>query len=156
MKYFIKNINNYTDNFYQYNYKLLNIYQKRKLNKLQNIEDKKMSLLGLILVSQELNIDIKDIRYHNKKPYVKNKKYFSITHKYPYVGIAVSDCPIGIDIEILRDIDDATLKYLNSSNSIDALIDWTRKESLFKSNKKKNYQYKTMILNRKIIFTICN
>ena len=142
MQYFLKNINNYTDNFYQYNYKLLNVYQKRKINQLKNVEDKKLSLLGLILVAQELNINIKDIHYKKKKPYIKNKNlYFSITHKYPYVGIVVSHTPVGIDIETIRDVDKNTLEYLNCANSLDALIKWTRKESLIKCQNKKNIKF---------------
>lgn len=155
MKYFLKNIYNYTDYFYQYNYNLLNSYQKRKIKKLKNIDDKKLSLLGLILVSQELNVDINNIHYKNKKPYVKNNKYFSISHKNPYVCIAISDFSIGIDIEILREIDEATLKYLGVENSIEALIDWTRKESLIKAKLQKEYDIRTFILNKELVCSIC-
>lgn len=152
----IKNINSYPDDFYKEYYQKLNEYTKSKINKLKRIEDKKLSLLGQYLVANELNINPKNIHYLANVPYIINKDiYISITHKYPYVAIAISKNPIGLDLETVRSIDDVTIKYLNCQNSLDALITWTKKESLFKCPKKYENKFKTIIINKEIIITLC-
>lgn len=156
MKFLIKNINDFSNLYFKEYFSQLNIYQKRKINKIKRIEDKKLSLLALAIIAKELNIDIKEIYYRKKKPYIKNNKYISITHKNPFVGIAISDNCIGIDLEVTNDINKATLNYLQCQNSIEALIKWTRIESAIKrGNNNQNKKYKTIIINKKIIVSLC-
>ena len=156
MKYLIKNIESFDDDFYGNFYSQLNKYQKGKIDKLKNIKDKKLSMLGMILIALELKIPIREIHYCKKKPYVNfNNIYFSITHKYPYVGIVVANFPVGIDLEILRDIDYNTFGFLGCNNNLEIFIKWTRKESFFKKGNGKEYKFKTIIINKQIIFTIC-
>ncbi len=155
MVYLLQNIHHYPDSFYQTNYQLLNVYQKAKINKIKSLNNQKLSLLALALVAEKLNVPIKDIHYQNHRPYVKGDSYFSITHKYPYVGIAISNQPIGIDLEILKELPKPTLTYLASSNSLEALIKWTKKESLIKCLNKTNPTYQTIIIDHQLILTIC-
>lgn len=154
MDYKIKDCRCYDDLFWKKKYALLNDEQKEKIDHLKNVNDKKVSLLGLVLVSDMLSIPIKDIYYVNHKP-MTFKAHISITHKYPYVGVATSNKRVGIDIETMRNIDSATLKYLGVTDTMDAFILWTRKESLFKSSLKTNYQFKTWIVNREFIVSFC-
>ncbi len=155
LKLILKNINDYSDITYHKYYQSLNNYQKSKINKLKRIEDKKLSLLGMMLVAHELNINIKDIHYSKRKPYVKQNIYFSITHKYPYVGVIVSPYPVGIDLEILNRVKKCIQEYLNSSSSLEALINWTKKESIIKYGHLEPRRTQTIIINHKLIITIC-
>lgn len=156
MRFLIKDITLYSDDYYKDYYEKLNIYQKRKINKLKDSSNKKLTLLALIIISNELQINIKDIHYNRGKPYIKNNPYISITHKYPFVGVAISKKSIGIDIEILKEINQVTLNYLKCKNNIEALIKWTRKESIYKCGDIKNKKVRTIILNKKVILSICN
>lgn len=154
MNYQIKDCRCYNDSFWKEKFALLSDEQKKKINRLKNKNDKKLSMLGLVLISDILSIPIHEIYYVNHKP-MTDKAYISITHKYPYVGVVISNKRVGIDLETIRDIDATTLKYLDATDSIDALILWTRKESLFKSGVKMNYQFKTWIVDKKFIVSFC-
>lgn len=155
MRYLVKDINTFPASFYENHFRHFNLYQKRKINKLKSIEEKKLSILGLVLVAQELNIDVSMIQYCKGVPYVRGKQCFSISHKNPYVGVVIDDTSVGIDIEILRELDEATKRFLNVSSSIEALILWTRKESSFKCGECIDKKVKTILLNRKIVLSIC-
>ena len=79
------------------------------------------------------------------KPYLKNYSdvYFNLSHSENYVACAVSDSPVGVDIEYVHDIDwdlarhcyhDCEYEYiLNNSNSKKAFYEmWVLKESYMK------------------------
>lgn len=155
MKYLVKNINDLTDTFYQDHFNRLNLYQKRKINKLKSVDEKKLSILGLALVAQELNVDVSKIRYCKGVPYVREAKCFSISHKNPYVGVVIHDTSVGIDLEILRSIDDATKRFLGVSSDVEALVLWTRKESSFKCGEGFNKKIQTILFNKEIVMSIC-
>lgn len=155
VRYKIENVDKFTDETYEFYYQQLNRYQKGKINKLKNKIDRKLSLLALVLIEKELHISLSKIKYRKRKPFIKNEFYVSISHKYPFVAVAVAQNPIGLDLEIIREIDCNTLQFLQAENNLDALIRWTRKESLFKIGKKNNIKYKTIMINRYLIFTIC-
>ena len=117
MKYIVKNINDITKQKYEEFYKKLNKYEQDKINKKLKNKDKKSSLLGLILLEELLQEDIKNLNIEysqNQKPYLKNKNiYFNISHKNNYVITAISNKNIGIDIEYIDEnkINKTTLKY---------------------------------------------
>ena len=84
---------------------------------------------------------------HNGKPMLKsieekNPIHFNISHCKDMVVCALSDCPIGIDIESSRNITDRMIRqvcneqerqYIAMSNHADAFLElWTLKESYLK------------------------
>ena len=79
------------------------------------------------------------------KPYLKNypNVYFNLSHSEKYVACAVSDSPIGVDIEYINDIDLTVAKHyfygseyeyiLNNNNQKKAFFElWVLKESYMK------------------------
>ncbi len=151
--YEIEDIRKHTASYYEDIYSLLNDEQKKKIDKKKSIEDKRLSLLGLKLASVLSSTPISSVHYRNGAPYV-DKNCISISHKYPYVGAAISDKKIGIDIETIRKVDASTIRYLGAKDSLDALIRWTKIESLYKSSLKKRYRQKTIILDKSVVITI--
>ncbi len=91
-------------------YALLNVSQKVKFDKM-NTEKKEESLLGRALVRQIFEesgfIGKLYFRKTNKgKPFtVPRFKQFSISHSQGIVAACVSDNKVGIDIEVIREID---------------------------------------------------
>lgn len=76
-------------------------------------------------------------------PYLEDGPYFSISHSKRGIAVAISDTPIGIDIECIRNVDEGLIrKTMNSeeqkfirSNSrpeIEFIRLWTRKEAYVK------------------------
>lgn len=131
----------------------LNDFQKKKIAKLKSNNDRKLSLLGLHLVSELSQMDIDRIEYLNGRPLLDDL-YCSITHKYPFVGVVISDREVGIDIEMIRRVDPITVKYLSARDSFDALVKWTRRESEFKSGTIKEKSTYTIIFDRELILSI--
>ncbi|WP_424354849.1 4'-phosphopantetheinyl transferase family protein [Methanobacterium sp. MBAC-LM] len=79
------------------------------------------------------------------KPYLKNYSdiHFNLSHSEKYVACAVSDSPVGVDIEYVQDIDLSLAKYffygteyehiLNNNNQKKAFFElWVLKESYMK------------------------
>lgn len=85
--------------------------RKKEILKKSNINDRKRSLAGDILVKKYLSklygiskekIEIKKGKHG--KPYVLNlPAHFNVSHSGSYTVVAISDRPIGIDIEIIKD-----------------------------------------------------
>lgn len=120
MKYLIKNINDLDDKKYELFLNKLPKEEKEIINKKININDKKRSILGLILLEELLKTDINNIkikRSKNNKPYIENSNiYFNISHKKDYVTTIISNKKIGIDIEYINEnkINLNTLKYFST------------------------------------------
>lgn len=85
-----------------------------------------------------------DPRYtENKKPYLSDEFHFNISHSDTIVACAVSDAPIGVDVqEITPYHDDYSIvfsareeKYINASSDKDSIftILWTCKEAYGKA-----------------------
>ena len=76
------------------------------------------------------------------KPYFPGGPHFNLSHSGHYVVMAVSDCPVGIDIEQIHPVKDSLINILNTDEK--AFVHkhkepyraffhlWTRKESLMK------------------------
>lgn len=62
---------------------------------------KQASLFAWITLSK--NIDVNKVKFtKNGKPYlVGNKKYFSLSHSFNLIAIAIDSKPVGIDLEML-------------------------------------------------------
>lgn len=84
------------------------------------------------------------ILYHrNGKPYLTNNKYISISHTYGYVAIAISNHPVGIDLETKERKTFAAIKSylkpqeidvlsLSNNQAEESLLLWCAKEAAFK------------------------
>ena len=100
-----------SDELYLSELEKLDYARKKEILKKADINDRKRSLAGDILVKKYLsklygvkeeNIEIKKGKHG--KPYVINlPAHFNVSHSGNYTVVAISDSPIGIDIEIIMD-----------------------------------------------------
>ena len=110
---------------------------------------RRQSLAARVLLYKLLNkhhpdVNLCNLRFNeNGKPYITDNEniYISITHSHDMVGCAVSEKPIGIDVEKKRDVAVKTInrvctvceqKYLEKQ-PMDFFKFWTAKEALYKA-----------------------
>lgn len=100
-------------------------------------------------IAKILGCGINDITFEydeNSKPKLKGQKnlYFSISHSFEYVAVAVSDKPVGVDIEKIRPVSQTIINrvcskaertYLKESTDEQSnfIKLWTLKESYLKA-----------------------
>ena len=129
-------------------YNLLSKEQRLYIDSL-NITKKRQSLsvrslLQTVLLEIDADTTISSLCSKNSgKPYLCDSDlYISLTHSRDYVGCAVSNRTVGIDIEKIREFktDVASrvcskdeLEYLNQNNLSDFFTLWTLKESYIKA-----------------------
>ena len=121
----------------------------KKLGKLKVVSDKNNSLIAWLLLSCALKQPyLPDFSYHeNGKPYFKELPTvdFSISHCKTGVVCAVSDSPIGIDIQDIRSVDFKVMERVCSKTELEFLLAsdnrdyefiklWTLKESILKQS----------------------
>ena len=140
-------------------YDLIEEPKKTDIKNKLSVSARIQSLIGIILtkvaIKKEFNIPIKEIKFSYKesgKPYIENFKniHFSISHCQDYVVCAISDKPIGIDIEKIKDVKIEALKticYLKEKEFIfseptksceNFFKVWTAKEAIYKKSGYKN------------------
>lgn len=141
---FYYNINKMSDELYSKELEALDLARKKEILKKANINDRKRSLAGDMLVKKYLSklygtpeekIEIK--KGAHGKPYVLNlPAHFNVSHSGDYTVVAISDRPIGIDIEVIKDFsailakklfNEDELKYISGTSS-------TRKKSLMQKS----------------------
>jgi 4'-phosphopantetheinyl transferase len=119
-----------------------------KSNKFIHQKDKNLCIGVEILLNHALNmmgiLDPVFDRDKYGKPYLKNYQdvHFNLSHSENYVACAVSDSPVGVDIEYIHDVDldiaknyfyDQEYEYVINSPNIDAFFKlWVLKESYMK------------------------
>lgn len=125
MKLIYDNINNYSQDEYNYFFTLIKEQKQQKIKKIVNEDDKKRSILGEILLInllKEFKIDYYYIDiYKNKygKPLIKNMNiYFNISHSNDYVVCIISNYEVGIDIEKIRNIKKNIINQFATPNEI--------------------------------------
>ncbi len=126
--------------------------RKAKADRIKRNPAKKLSVaageLARTMLSEKFNIDKKQIRFRigkNGKPYAENiNAEFSISHSGTVAICAVSDVPVGIDIERIRDVDLSVAKKHFAPDEQDYVFEkmslskqrffevWTRKEAYVK------------------------
>jgi phosphopantetheinyl transferase len=98
-------------------------------------------LLARSILQKELDLDGILFKNEQGKPFLKNGKFISISHANHFVGIAISEQAIGIDIEKFSDkLTRIISKFLNKNeknlaNQLDEqqlLQIWTAKEGVYK------------------------
>lgn len=105
--------------------------------------DSNLSEAGYYLLESILKVKKEDLLVSkNGKPYIKdNKVYFNISHSHEMVVLAVSDFPVGIDVEYIPNmqynLDNKTYTaWLNEEPREDKLLyltkKWVLKESYIK------------------------
>lgn len=126
-------------------YECLSPSRKEHIDTLRKPEDKIRSLCGELLVEKLLAecgiTEAKLHRYANGQPYLSGCDLFvSISHSEDMVACAVSDAPVGIDIQKIRPISPALSRHLctpeeaeYAGTSLHRLYEiWTGKEAWFK------------------------
>lgn len=116
-----------------------------KVNRYHKEEDKKRSVLSLILLKYALTVNgiNKQTIIYNEygKPYLKDEKlFFNLSHTKEYVVCCISNQEVGIDIEYTRPINELVIKKCFSKSEQDFVKTdhdftkvWTLKESYIKN-----------------------
>jgi len=141
-------INNLTQKEYVQWYRMMSADKKARVNQFFTENDRKRSVaadhLARQLIAEWFKIDPFNLRFFandHGKPFVEDLPiHFSISHSGKFVFCAVSDLPIGADIEIIRPVDfniakrfctEDELNYIQSDpNRFFEL--WTAKEACAK------------------------
>ena len=108
---FYYNIDKMSDELYESELKKLSKMRRKEILKKQNLEDRKRSLAGDMLVrkyiSRLYSIPAEELIFakgEHGKPYVLNAPaHFSVSHSLKYTVVAISNEPIGIDTEVIRE-----------------------------------------------------
>ena len=111
-----------------------------------------LGFLSVRMLLLEAGYSDADLQYLNDgKPILIDNKYISISHSHYFSSIAISDYPIGIDIEIVKDkilkiaprfMNTNHLKNLSEINAIKkATVVWGIKESIFKIKNEKGISF---------------
>ncbi len=126
--------------------------RKAKADKLKKKPDKKLSIAAGELVrkaiAKEFHINPEDVRFRidsRGKPYTESAPvHFSISHSKNIAVCAISDKPVGIDIEFIRDVNLNIAKRQFAPDEIRYVFEkwdltkqrffevWTRKEAYVK------------------------
>lgn len=123
---FYYNITKMTDELYNKEFNKLPLLRQKELLKKAKPEDRKRSLAGDILTKRYLSKlygvseDIIEIKKgEHGKPYVLNlPAHFNLSHSGNYTILAISDKPIGIDIEIIEDFSAILAKKLFNEDEL--------------------------------------
>ena len=125
---------------------------KEKISR-QKIQKKADAMLmGEIIAKKALSEfsgeDIKNIRFkynENGKPYLsgRNDIFFNISHSEDYIAVAISDEPVGIDIEKIKPVNLSVIKRVLNPEELKVIEKaedddsefiklWTKKEAVIK------------------------
>ncbi len=145
MRWLIANINDFSDQDFEKALFLASDSRKRHFLSFKRKEARKRSIVGEILIKRILKENYSLEAFiecdKNGKPYIENSElYISISHSFDMVFAAVSEKPIGVDIERIKDINfsvakkfanDEELEYIGSDLKRFYEI-WTAKEAYYK------------------------
>lgn len=127
MKIYKYELSDFTDTDYSFWYSYLHKAKKNRVDSYRNQSDKYRSvcahMLALKGISEYTNLSPEEIiiaEDQNGKPYCKNADiFFSLSHADNMVVCAVSDKPIGIDIEKIRTVNMATAKRICTKRELE-------------------------------------
>lgn len=139
---FYYNIDKMSDELFKKELIALPLMRKKEILKKANINDQKLSIAGDMLAKKYLSklygISPEKLifaRGDHGKPYVTNiPAHFSISHSGKYTVLAVSDRPIGVDLEIIRDFSAITAHKLFNETELKYIAGTTpsRRKSLMR------------------------
>ena len=124
-------------------------YAENQINEFKNYCQEAKSTQSIVahyfaksIIAKKLSKNISEIEFykneHSKPLY--DGVYFNITHSKDYVFIAFNDSPVGIDAEVIRNINPNLVKKVcaeseaisNDNFNVDFLSLYTAKEAYFK------------------------
>lgn len=137
---------------YEYYYSLLSETKKKKIDALHFEKDKRLSvcaeMIAKKMIAKHCSVKAEEIVIltdSGGKPYAENINiYFNISHSGDMVACALSNNPIGIDIEKIREIDDKLIHFVCTDEELEYVCSdielktqrffeiWTAKEAYFK------------------------
>ena len=93
-------------------------------------------ILAMIALTKTFNIPaarLKISETENGKPYLEDfpDVFFNISHCEGYVACAVSDCPVGIDIQNITRFNSSVAKKICTKEELDKINKSTDKDSAF-------------------------
>ncbi|MBR3971324.1 MAG: 4'-phosphopantetheinyl transferase superfamily protein [Ruminococcus sp.] len=119
MIYRVENIsnNNFTSLLYTEAYECMSKDRRKKADRLLNEEDKRLCVFSDWLLREMLTaegISNPELYTDEKgKPFIKgNPLYFNISHSGTFIACAIDTKPLGIDIEVYREISAALTKHI--------------------------------------------
>ena len=127
---------------------------KKRIELIKSPQKRKqfLSIRSLIKLN---DIQLKDLYYNEfGAPQLKSNKYISISHTNNYSAIAISNNPVGVDIEHFKDkikkikhkfISNAETKLIDINSVRDLTVVWSIKESIYKLYKKQGLSFKNNI-----------
>ena len=118
--------------FEYYYYSLATETRKQKADKLQVMSDKARCIGAEVLLRHAVDFcfglefdSLKMITEPNGKPYIEgNPFFFSLAHSGKYVVCAISDSPVGVDIEFDREFSPKFQQRFAKS-----VLEWTKMEA---------------------------
>lgn len=123
---FYYDINKMSDETYFKELETLDYFRKKEILKKADINDRKRSVAGGLLAKKYLSkiygvpkekIEIK--KGEHSKPYALNiPAHFNISHSGNYVVLAISDRPIGVDLELIEDFSAIVAKKLLNEDEL--------------------------------------
>ena len=129
-------------------YNLIEILPDKRKEYVLSISDvnrQKQSVLVWVLLEKCLSkfhqLTNLDFEFDQQRWKLKNTDLdFSISHSKNFITVAIGESPVGVDVEICDSkILKLKSKFCNSDDIGELTERWTRKESLFKARKGKNF-----------------
>ena len=133
---------------------LLSEYSLKLLDQRKSVIHKKQ-FLAIRNILKELSIDDQDLVYEESgKPFIRDGQNISFSHSNIYVAVIISKQIVGIDIETVSDrifkiknkFLETELKYPIEFNQETLLVYWNIKESIFKSLRNSQIDFKQNII----------
>ena len=124
---------------------------KKRLNSMNSSQKRKQFLAVRKLINlYDINLD--DLEYNsNGAPKLKNGKIISISHTSNFSAIAISEKPVGIDIQDYRKkilvlshkfLNESEKKIINFKSIKELTLIWSIKESIYKIYQKSDLSFK--------------
>lgn len=89
------------------------------------ISDARQELVSGLLLKKYLGVDSNEQLTYNafQKPFLSSGEvYFNLSHSGEHIVLAISDCPIGVDVEKIMEYHDATAKKIFSTKQREYLL----------------------------------
>ena len=139
MKWYHYDIQEMSEEEYQKWYDLMSAEKKARVDRFRQLGDKKRTVAGEMLarkaIAQWCGVEAESIKFdsaeHGKPFAVDLDVEFNISHSGNLVVCAVSDQPVGIDIELIRPVDLRTAKHFCTSEDLEYLFGHTPSEKEF-------------------------
>ena len=123
---------------------------KKRLEVIKSPQKRKQFLSVRSLIKLN-DVELTDLYYDEfGAPHLKSNKYISISHTKNFSAIAISNNPVGVDIEYFRDkikkikhkfISNTETKLIDINSVRDLTVVWSVKESIYKLYKKQGLSF---------------